>query len=92
MKILLMLLNMGTLVLFTFALLTGIHISQGGTVIPGMGAHLGWILGTFLLWMFTQILALLYMYRMEKFCVEVVNKYEDGKPVLKNDLTTDKQQ
>lgn len=78
-KILLMLLNLATLVLFTFALLTGIHLSQRpGGMIPGMGAHLGWILGTLLLWIFTQILALLYMYRIEKFCVELVNKYEES--------------
>jgi hypothetical protein len=42
----------------------------------GLGSHLGWILGTLLVWMFTAILSLMYMYRMEKFCVEIVEKYE----------------
>lgn len=75
MKILLQLLNVGTFVLFCFSLVTGIHLERNPA---GLGGHLGWILGTLLLWMFTQILALMYMYRMEKFCVEIVEKFEKG--------------
>jgi len=72
-KILLNLLNLGTFVLFCFALVSGIHLEHNPM---GLGSHLGWVLGTLLLWMFTQILAMMYMYRMEKFCVEIVEKYE----------------
>jgi hypothetical protein len=76
-KILLNLLNLGTFVLFCISIVTGIHLEQS---LRGLGSHLGWVLGTMLLWMFTQILALMYMYRMEKFCVEIVEKFE-GKEV-----------
>ncbi|HKX12231.1 MAG TPA: hypothetical protein VJR29_10665 [bacterium] len=72
MKILLNLLNLGTFVLFCIAIDTG----MGDRSLTGLRGHLGWILGTMLLWMFTQILALMYMYRMEKFCVEIVEKFE----------------
>ncbi len=76
MKILLNLLNLATFVLFVFSLVTGIHLEKN---MSGLGSHLGWILGTLLIWMFTTILSLMYMYRMEKFCVEIVEKFE-GKP------------
>ncbi len=76
MKILLNLLNLATFVLLCIALVTGIHLEQN---ISGLGSHLGWILGSLLLWMFTQILAMMYMYRMEKFCVEIVEKFEGKK-------------
>lgn len=76
-KILLNLLNLGTFVLFCFSLVTGIHLEHSPA---GLGSHLGWVLGTLLLWMFTQILALMYMYRMEKFCVEIVEKFEGKNP------------
>lgn len=72
-KILLNLLNLGTFVLFCVSIVSGIHLEHSLT---GLGSHLGWVLGTMLLWMFTQILALMYMYRMEKFCVEIVEKFE----------------
>lgn len=72
-KILLNLLNLATFVLFVIALVTGIHLEKD---LSGLGSHLGWILGTLLLWMFTTILSLMYMYRMEKFCVEIVEKFE----------------
>ena len=73
MKILLNILNLGTFVLFCISIVTGIHLEKSLT---GLGSHLGWVLGTLLLWMFTQILAMMYMYRMEKFCVEIVEKFE----------------
>ncbi|MFO1463145.1 MAG: hypothetical protein U1F66_05165 [bacterium] len=73
MKILLNLLNLGTFVLFCISIVTGIHLERNPA---GLGSHLGWVLGTLLLWMFTQILAMMYMYRMEKFCVEIVEKFE----------------
>lgn len=73
MKILLNLLNLVTFVFFIIALVTGIHLEKD---IRGLGSHLGWILGTLLIWMFTSILSLMYMYRMEKFCVEIVEKFE----------------
>jgi len=72
-KILLIFLNLTTFVFFCFALVTGIHLEKDTA---GLGGHLGWILGTLLLWMFTQILAMMYMYRMEKFCVEIVEKFD----------------
>jgi len=72
-KILLNVLNLGTFVLFCISIVSGIHLEHSLT---GLGSHLGWVLGTMLLWMFTQILALMYMYRMEKFCVEIVEKFE----------------
>jgi predicted outer membrane lipoprotein len=72
-KILLNLLNLGTFVLFCFAVVTGIHLERD---ISGLGSHLAWVLGTLLLWMFTTILSMMYMYRMEKFCVEIVEKFE----------------
>ncbi|HCU24344.1 MAG TPA: hypothetical protein DF383_04935 [Deltaproteobacteria bacterium] len=76
-KILLNLLNLGTFVLFCISLVTGIHLERNPS---GLGGHLGWVLGTLLLWMFTQILAMMYMYRMEKFCVEIVEKFEGEIP------------
>jgi uncharacterized PurR-regulated membrane protein YhhQ (DUF165 family) len=72
-KILLNLLNLATFVFFCIALVTGIHLERNP---QGLGSHLGWILGTLLIWMFTTILSLMYMYRMEKFCVEIVEKFE----------------
>ena len=73
MKILLNILNLATFVLFCVSIVTGIHLEKS---LSGLGSHLGWVLGTMLLWMFTQILAMMYMYRMEKFCVEIVDKFE----------------
>lgn len=73
MKILLNVLNLATFVLFCISIVTGIHLEKS---LSGLGSHLGWVLGTLLLWMFTQILAMMYMYRMEKFCVEIVEKFE----------------
>ncbi len=76
MKILLNILNAATFVLFCVALVTGIHLEKN---MAGLGSHLGWVLGTMLLWLFTYILSMMYMYRMEKFCVEIVEKFEkDG--------------
>jgi hypothetical protein len=72
-KILLNLLNLATFIFFIIALVTGIHLEKE---MRGLGSHLGWILGTLLIWMFTTILSMMYMYRMEKFCVEIVEKYE----------------
>ena len=72
-KILLNLLNLATFILFVISIVTGIHLERE---LSGLGSHLGWILGTMLLWMFTTILSLMYMYRMEKFCVEIVEKFE----------------
>lgn len=72
-KILLNILNLATFVLFCFSIVTGIHLERN---ISGLGSHLGWILGTLLIWMFTTILSMMYMYRMEKFCVEIVEKFE----------------
>jgi hypothetical protein len=72
-KILLNLLNLGTFVLFCVSLVTGIHLERDPT---RLGSHLGWILGTFLLWMLATILSMMYMVRMEKFCVEIVEKFE----------------
>lgn len=75
-KILLNILNLATFVFFCIALVTGIGLEKNMT---GLGSHLGWILGTLLLWMFTVILTMLYLYRMEKFCVEIVEKFEGPK-------------
>ena len=72
-KILLNLLNLATFALFCVSLVTGIHLERS---MVGLGSHLGWVLGTMLLWLFTQILAMMYLYRMEKFCVEIVEKFE----------------
>jgi len=72
-KILLNLLNLGTFVLFCFSIVSGIHLEKS---MVGLGSHLGWVLGTFLLWLFSTILSMMYMYRMEKFCVEIVEKFE----------------
>jgi len=72
-KILLNILNLGTFVLFCLSLVTGIHLERN---MAGLGSHLGWVLGTFLLWLFTWILSMMYLYRMEKFCVELVEKFE----------------
>jgi len=72
-KILLNILNLVTFIFFCIAIVTGIHLEKNMT---GLGSHLGWILGTLLIWMFTQILAMMYMFRMEKFCVEIVEKFE----------------
>jgi hypothetical protein len=72
-KILLNILNAATFVLFCVALVTGIHLERN---MSGLGSHLGWVLGTMLLWLFTYILSMMYMYRMEKFCVEIVEKFE----------------
>lgn len=75
-KILLNILNLATFVLFCISIVTGIHLEKN---IVGLGSHLGWVLGTFLLWMFTMILSMMYLYRMEKFCVELVEKFEEKK-------------
>jgi len=77
-KILLNILNLGTFVLFCVSIVTGIHLEKS---IVGLGSHLGWVLGTFLLWLFSTILSMMYMMRMEKFCVEIVEKFE-GKDAL----------
>ncbi len=76
-KLILNILNLGLLVLFSLALISGIHLSQQPNK---LGVHLGWILGAMLLWLFTVILYMMYLYRMEKFCVEVVEKYEAKSP------------
>ncbi len=73
MKIILNVLNLGTFVLFCISLVTGIRLERD---FHGLGSHLGWLLGTLLLWMFTWILSMMYMIRMEKFCVEIVEKFE----------------
>ena len=73
MKTLLNILNLGTFVLFCISLVTGIHLERDHV---GYGSHLGWILGTFILWMLATILSMMYMLRMEKFCVEIVEKFE----------------
>jgi hypothetical protein len=75
-KILLNILNLGTFVLFCVSIVTGIHLERDCSK---LGSHLGWVLGTMLLWLFTYILSMMYMYRMEKFCVEIVEKYEEKK-------------
>jgi uncharacterized membrane protein len=72
-KILLNILNLATFVLFCISIVTGIHVERN---FSALGSHLGWVLGTMLLWMFTWILSMMYMYRMEKFCVEIVEKFE----------------
>lgn len=72
-KILLNLLNLGTFVLFCISIVTGVQLERN---FSGLGSHMAWVLGTLLLWMFTAILSMMYMYRMEKFCVEMVEKYE----------------
>jgi len=72
-KLLLNFLNLGTFVLFCVSIVTGIHLEHS---IVGLGSHLGYVLGTFILWLFTTILSMMYMYRMEKFCVEIVEKFE----------------
>lgn len=72
-KTLLNILNLGTFVLFCFSLVTGIGLERD---MSKLGSHLGWVLGTLLLWMLTTILSMLYMFRMEKFCVEIVEKFE----------------
>lgn len=82
-KILLNLLNLATFILFIISLVTGIHLEKE---MRGLGSHLGWILGTLLLWMFTTILSMMYMYRMEKFCVEIVEKFEDKDKIHPDDL------
>ena len=81
-KILLLILNFTTFVFFCFALVTGITLERNPA---GIGSHLGWILGTLLIWMFTTILSLMYMYRMEKFCVEIVEKFEGKKSEVKEE-------
>ena len=81
-KNLLNLLNLATFVLFCFSIVTGIHLEKD---MHGLGSHLGWILGTLLLWMFTTILSMMYMYRMEKFCVEIVEKFEGDKDKIDKD-------
>ena len=78
-KILLNILNLGTFVLFCISIVTGIHLEKN---MVGLGSHLGWVLGTFLLWLFTWILSMMYLYRMEKFCVEIVEKFEGQKSEL----------
>ena len=72
-KILLNILNLGTFVLFCVALVTGINLERDPTK---LGSHLGWVLGTFILWMLATILSVMYMIRMEKFCNEIVEKFE----------------
>ncbi len=76
MKLLLNLLNLGTFVLFCVSLVTGIGLERDPV---GLGSHLGWVLGTFILWILTTILTMMYLIRMEKFCVEIVEKFEKEK-------------
>lgn len=77
-KLLLNIFNIGIFVLFCISLVTGIKLERS---MVGLGSHLGWILGTFVLWMFSTILSIMYMMRMEKFCVEIVEKFE-GKELV----------
>lgn len=72
-KTILNILNLGLLVLFSLALISGINLGHQPNK---LGSHLGWILGAMLVWLFTVILYMMYLYRMEKFCVEIVDKYE----------------
>ena len=72
-KIFLNLLNLAIFVFFCIAIVTGIGLEKD---MSGLGSHLAWVLGALLVWMFATILSMMYLYRMEKFCVEIVEKFE----------------
>ncbi len=72
-KFLLNLFNLGIFILFCLSLVSGIKLEKS---MIGLGSHLGWILTTFVLWILSTILSIMYMMRMEKFCVEIVEKFE----------------